>query len=256
MKRILILIAALTGSAAAYAQDESGAKESPEIPLSPAKEESPHVAAGSVALLTDYLFRGITQTGNHPAIQGSLEYNYTPWGIYLGAWASNVNDAVSDGSIEIDWYGGFRGEFSDTGIGWDLGAIYYHYPGDDLEPEKDYVEPKVGLSYKFEDVPLEPATAATVYYSPDFYGETGDAVYVDGSLGLSLPYGLGLGFHIGYQDVEDLGDYIDWRVGLSREVLGFGLDVSYWNAENESAFCGVGNGLCGGTVLGTISRKF
>ncbi|MFH0341338.1 MAG: TorF family putative porin [Chromatiales bacterium] len=249
MKRILMLIAALAGTAA-YAQYES-----------PAKEESPHVAAGSVALLTDYLFRGISQTDNHPAIQGSLEYNYTPWGIYLGAWASNVDEAVSEGGIEIDWYGGFRGEFSDTGIGWDAGAIYYHYPGDDRDPEVDYVEAKAGLSYKFEDVPLEPATSATVYWSPDFYGETGDAVYVDGSLGLSLPYGFGLGFHIGYQYVDDFPvvgaeDYIDWRVGLSREVFGFGLDVSYWNAGNEPAFCGADSQNCGGTVLGTISRKF
>ncbi|MDQ3565181.1 MAG: TorF family putative porin [Pseudomonadota bacterium] len=243
MKQISILVAVLAGSTAAFAQ-----------------EESPHVAAGSVALATDYLFRGISQTDNSPSVQGSLEYNYTPWGIYLGAWASNVDNATSDGEIEIDWYGGFRGEFSDTGIGWDLGAIYYHYPGDDerlAQPlEADYVEAKAGLSYKFLGVPFEPATSATVYWSPDYYRETGDAVYLDGSLGLSLPYGLGLGFHVGYQDVDDLGDYIDWRVGLSREVLGFGLDVSYWNAENEPSFCGVGSEQCGGTVLGTISRKF
>ncbi len=239
MKQISILVAVLAGTTAAYAQ-----------------EESPHVAAGSVALATDYLFRGISQTDNSPSVQGSLEYNYTPWGIYLGAWASNVDTVTSEGEIEIDWYGGFRGEFASTGIGWDLGAIFYHYPGDDLEPEKDYVEPKAGLNYKFQGVPLEPAAAATIYYSPDFYLETGDAVYVDGSLGLSLPYGFGLGFHIGYQDVDDLGDYIDWRVGLSREVLGFGLDVSYWNAENEPSFCGVGSEQCGGTVVGTISRKF
>ncbi len=244
MKQISILVAVLAGTTAAYAQ-----------------EESPHVAAGSVALATDYLFRGISQTDNSPSVQGSLEYNYTPWGIYLGAWASNVDTVVSDGEIEIDWYGGFRGEFSDTGIGWDVGAIYFHYPGDDLEPEKDFVEPKAGLSYKFEGVPLEPAAAATIYYSPDFYLETGDAVYVDGSLGLSLPYELGLGFHVGYQYAEGFddigdGDYIDWRVGLSREVLGFGLDVSYWNAENAASFCGVGSEQCGGTVVGTISRKF
>ncbi|MGH8488557.1 MAG: TorF family putative porin [Gammaproteobacteria bacterium] len=249
MKRVTILVGALAATTAVvYGQ-----------------EESPHVATGSVALTTDYLFRGISRTDNGPAIQGSLEYNFTPWGIYLGAWASNVDTLTSEGEVEIDWYGGFRGEFATTGVGWDLGAIYYHYPGDDerlAQPlEADYVEGKAGLSYKFQGAPFEPATSATVYWSPDFYRETGDAVYVDGSLGLSLPYELGLGFHVGYQyadgfdDIGD-GDYIDWRVGLSREVLGFGLDVSYWNAENAASFCGVGSEQCGGTVVGTISKKF
>jgi uncharacterized protein (TIGR02001 family) len=216
------------------------------------------VAKGSVALTTNYLFRGISQTDEGPAVQGSLEYNYTPWGIYLGAWASNVDNATSDGEIEIDWYGGLRGEFAATGIGWDLGAIYYNYPGgDDSDPDEDYVEAKVGLSYAFEDVPLQPSTAATVYWSPDYYAETGDAVYVDGSVGLSLPYEFGLAFHVGYQDVDEIdGDYIDWRIGISRQVLGFGLDVSYWDAENEDAYCGAGSEHCRGTVVGTISKSF
>ena len=49
---------------------------------------------------------------------------------------------------------------------------------------------------------------------------------------------------------------LDWRVGISKEVLGFGLDVSYWDAENEEVFCGLGSQNCRGTVVGTISRKF
>lgn len=238
--RKTLLVLMMVGTTAAFSQ-----------------EESPHVGKGAVALTTNYLFRGISQTDEHPAIQGTLEYNYTPWGIYLGAWASNVDNVTSDGDLEIDWYGGIRGDLMDTGIGWDLGALYYQYPGDSLDPEKDYVEAKAGLSYGFSDIPLEPSTAATVYWSPDFFGETGDAVYVDGTVGLSLPYEFGLAFHIGYQTVDDIdGSYIDWRIGLSREVLGFLLDVSYWDAEDEDAYCGANSEHCRGTVVGTISRSF
>lgn len=50
--------------------------------------------------------------------------------------------------------------------------------------------------------------------------------------------------------------YLDWRVGISKEVLGFGLDVSYWDAENEEVFCGLRSQNCRGTVVGTISRRF
>lgn len=54
-----------------------------------------------IALASDYVFRGISQTDNPPAIQGSLQYGYEPWGVYLGTWASSVNTMTSDGEIEI-----------------------------------------------------------------------------------------------------------------------------------------------------------
>ncbi len=233
------------------------------ISIASAQEaESPHSFSGTVALTTDYLFRGISQTDRHPAVQGSLDYSYTPWGLYLGAWASNVDDTTSDGTIEIDWYGGARGEFADTGIGWDVGAIYYHYPGnDDTRPDADYVEAKAGLSYTFSNVPLEPATAFTFYWTPDNFGETGNGFYYDGSLGLSLPYEFGLGFHVAYGTIEDINpindeyeDYIDWKIGLSREVYGFNLNVSYSDTADEDDVC-LGSSNCDGTVLFTVSRS-
>lgn len=233
-----------------------------------AKEDSAHGVTGSVAFTTDYLFRGISRTDNNPAVQGNLQYIHRPWGVYLGAWASNVDTVTSDGEIEIDWTGGIRGRFMDTGIGWDLGAIYYHFPGDDLDPEKDYVEAKLGLSYKLQGIPWEPVASVTVYYSPDFYFETGDAVYTDIGLGLTLPCGIGLGLHIGYQNVDevdiadlDLDDdanesYVDWRIGLSKEILGITLDVSYWDAGDEESLCGLGSQNCRGNIVGTISKRF
>jgi hypothetical protein len=84
-----------------------------------------------------------------------------------------------------------RGEFAATGIARDLGAVYYPYPGDELEPEKDYVEPKLGLSHEFAGLPLMPRVSASVHYSPDFYLEAGDAVYVDLTVGMSLKGVLG-----------------------------------------------------------------
>ena len=72
-------------------------------------DDSPHKVGGGIALASDYVFRGISQTDNHPAIQGSLEYGYEPWGVYLGTWASSVNTMTSDGEIEIRWFGGLRG---------------------------------------------------------------------------------------------------------------------------------------------------
>ena len=59
---------------------------------------------------------------------------------------------------------GLRGEFAATGIAWDLGAVYYHYPGT-LEPEKDYVEPRLGLSHEFAAAAMPRAALFADYLS-------------------------------------------------------------------------------------------
>ncbi|MGQ0593184.1 MAG: TorF family putative porin [Gammaproteobacteria bacterium] len=224
------------------------------------EEESPHLATGTVAFATDYLFRGISQTDRHPAVQGSMDYSYKPWGAYVGVWGSNVDTITSDGELELDFYGGFRGEFGGTGIGWDVGAIGYIYPGDDLDPEKDYVEAKAGASYTFKDVPLTPSATFTGYGSPDGYLESGAAYYLDGNFGLSLPYELLLAFHVGYANAEDIviddenEDVIDWRIGISRTVYGFGLNLSYSDTADGDDYC-LGSTNCNGTVVFMVSRS-
>ncbi|UCE81807.1 MAG: hypothetical protein JSV47_08625 [Deltaproteobacteria bacterium] len=203
----------------------------------------------SVALTTDYVFRGISQTDENPAIQGSFDYKH-PVGVYLGAWASNVDDSISKGNIEIDYYGGFRKElFKD--FTFDVSLIYYSYPSGGDDPEPDFIEGHLGLSYVFANVPLQPTLGVGYNYSPDFFGEDGNAHYLNGTLDLALPYHIGLGFEVGYQDVEgdkttgnnmgedggDGFDYIFWRVALSYEIKGFGLDLSYYDT-NEDDFLG------------------
>src|SRR3990172_2608137 len=105
-----------------------------------------------------YLFRGISNSDG-PTGQGSVDWTYS--GFYLGVWGSNTE--FSDNDIEIDWYGGYRGEFA--GIAYDVGGIYYWYPGEDenavdppgdsaLDPgagqEADYGELQVILGKTFD----------------------------------------------------------------------------------------------------------
>ncbi|MFB3115989.1 MAG: TorF family putative porin, partial [Gammaproteobacteria bacterium] len=76
--------------------------------------DSPHEFSANVALSTDYLFRGISQTDGNPAISGGFDYSYSPVGIYAGIWASNVDFSGccgDDDNIEIDYYGGIGGDF-------------------------------------------------------------------------------------------------------------------------------------------------
>lgn len=232
------------------------------------KEESGVLAlknfSATAAITSDYVFRGLSQTDEDPAVQVSFDYKH-PVGFFAGVWGSNVDESISEGNVELDLYAGFKREVAEN-LTFDLSVIYYWYPGDGREPEKDYVEGHAGLSYAFAKVPLEPNLGLGFNYSPDFYGEDGDAYYVSGTLRLSLPYQFGLGFELGYQivegdkttgnglglDGEDGYDYVFWRIGLSKEVLGFGLDLSYYDTNESEYFGKIGEDR----IVFTISRSF
>ncbi len=234
--------------------------------------ESPHNFSANTALTTDYLFRGVSQTDNNPAIQGGFDYSYDSGTFadpYVGIWASNVefrpagppgtNDPAS---IEIDYYGGFTGDLGNTGITWDVGGIYYHYPGQDEDQgagDFDYAEGYGTLAYTFDGVRFDPSVGAGVYYTPDFFGEDDTGVYVNGTLDLSLPYGVGLGFVVGHQDVEgDVTtpggfDYSHYSISLSKDIKIFNLSLS-WNDDIDNN--GVRPDLLEENVVFTVSSSF
>ena len=169
-------------------------------------EDSPHEFSANVALSTDYMYRGISQSDEQPAISGGFDYRYTTGGfadLYAGIWASSLDFNDGDTTMEIDYYGGIAGEFS-HGISWDVGGFYYQYPGTNADPAADFYFFEVygKLAYTFADVSLEPTIGFGLSYSPDFFGEDGDGVYYTGSLDLFLAMGFGLSFLVGHQDVD------------------------------------------------------
>lgn len=242
-------------------------------------EESPHELSANMAITTDYLYRGVTQTNEDPAVQGGFDYAYDtggPVGFYAGVWASNVEFNIDDfsgtpltrtqtddSSIEIDFYGGLAGELN-NGVSWDVGGLYYYYPGQDEDSgggDYDFFEIYGGLGYTFTDVMFEPSIGGKLSYSPDFFGEDGESLYLEGSLDLSLPQGFGLGFHVGYLDVDGdkttAGfDYTHWSVGLSKEIVGFGLDLAYHDADDDCQDEFTGNDDFCEAIVFTVSRSF
>ena len=87
-----------------------------------AQEEESFPIDGNIGVTSNYLFRGVTQTGDGAAVQGGLDYGHES-GLYVGTWTSNVNFA---GGTELDVYGGFSGESGD--LGYDVGVTGYLYP--------------------------------------------------------------------------------------------------------------------------------
>lgn len=218
--------------------------------------------SATTAFTTDYVFRGQSFSDEGPAIQGSLDWGYN--GFYAGMWGSNLE--LGDGSIELDYYGGYANSIGP--IDYDIMAIYYHFPATadssvgGVDP--DQFEIWLNLSHTFGNTMLEPTVGFFWAWSPDFTLEDGAANYIQGSLALSLPQGFGLDFAYGYQDVE--GDkttpagysYSTWNVGLSKEIVGFGLDLRYHDTDESSdhvAFWG-GTDNIEERIVFTISRSF
>lgn len=240
-------------------------------PVVSAEGDSPHEFSANVAITTDYRFRGISQTTEDPALQGGFDYSYTPFGFYAGVWASNLDfaeptfdtgsGAVKDtADLEIDFYGGFSGALP-NGIGWDIGGLYYAYPGSDTftyANDYDYFEVYGSLSYDFGSFNVD----GGVNYSPDYFAESDDAVYVYGDVGVPLPIAeLALSGHVGHQWIDDNAtfgtpDYTDWIIGLSRDIGPFTFDVSYVDTDLSNTECFGGTDFCDATAIFTVSASF
>jgi uncharacterized protein (TIGR02001 family) len=103
--------------------------------LAHAAEPTPeHNLTGSLGFYSQYIFRGLTQTDRKPAIQGGLDYAHSS-GLYAGTWASNISwlrdggAYQAGGSGEFDFFGGFKNTIAGTDFSYDVGALYYWYPG-------------------------------------------------------------------------------------------------------------------------------
>lgn len=251
MKRALLSAAAVTcfTVSGAYAQEDIG-------------QAIPGDLSANVTIASDYIYRGISQTDETPAIQGGFDYNLglgQGIGIYSGVWASNVD--FGDGAdSEFDVYAGATYEVQN--FGFDFGGIYYFYPGsNDSVDEYDFWELQAAISYAFGGA----SVSGSINYSPDFYGvDTDDGFYYKAGLEVPIPtpYGISLDAHIGHQEIDedgpnpDVTDYTDWSIGLNVPFKGLDLRVAYTDTDLDDD-CGLGgNDLCGPRAVFSASKSF
>src|SRR6218665_2497463 len=117
-----------------------------------------HTVSSNIALVSDYRFRGISQTWHLPALQGGIDYAHSS-GLYLGTWASNVsgNSYNNGAGLELDLYGGYKFAVSQD-LTLDLGALAYVYPGARLNSA-----PGVATGEKYTNVDLYAALSAGAF---------------------------------------------------------------------------------------------
>ncbi len=219
--------------------------------------------SGNVALTTDYLFRGISQTEHSPTVQGGFDYSNGIF--YAGTWASGVDFGLNGGadvaSLELDLYAGIK---PTTGpVTWDLGVIGYFYP-DSVDPvgtDVDYWEFKVAPSIS----PIEGLTVgAALYYSPEFTTSTDSALYyeLNGSYAISDMFSVSAA--VGHQTSDQTGyfvledatttdEYTTWNIGGTLSVSGFGIDLRYYDTDEDITNFN-GETVSDGTVVLAVKR--
>lgn len=230
----------------------------------------------NVAVTSDYIFRGFTQTAGAPTGQAGFDVT---WGkFYAGVWGSGLdfgNDVITGKSTaraEVDLYAGFKPEWNK--ITFDLGVIYYAYPGalDNrittlIDREANYVELKAGMS---REIWKDGTLASTLFFSPDYTNTTGRVITTETQFSQVLPAIAGwtptfsamLGSQYGrdqrYIALVGNGDkrYMYWNAGVAFGWEKFTIDLRYWdtNIKDNNATGGGINGFCSSKVFGCDER--
>ena len=202
-------------------------------------EEPPRAftVSGGATLVSDYRFRGISQTNRHAAVQGTFTVAHAS-GLYATVWGSSIDDYVYNGSDqEIDFVAGYRRTFGGTTV--DAGVLYYYYPGSG-GINSDFFEPFVSVAKTFGPVTAK----ATANYAPkqaalSVGAGKEDNLYLAGDLSAAVPNTpVTLAAHLGHSfgpSYLTIGDeYTDWSIGgsFAWKKLSFGL--SY--VDTDGAF--------------------
>jgi uncharacterized protein (TIGR02001 family) len=210
--------------------------------------------SATTAFTTDYIFRGISNTNQGPAVQPELDLTYGMF--YAGMWGSNT--ASGDG-VEIDYYGGITPTWGP--VTFDIGVLEYTYPG--ATSEADYFELKTGASYS----PGAWTLGVRNYWAPDFSNVFGNGDAIEGSLAYAFSgklfnfFSPSVSGDVGFQSLEKIAsDYTYWDAGLT---LGFmdrwSADVRYYDTDYSGAQCVAYSDEahnCDARVVGTIKATF
>ena len=238
----------------AFAADAPAPAEAP---------KAPYTLSANVFLVSDYFFRGITQTWGKPAVQGGFDFVHES-GIYVGTWASNVSgNQFPGGSLEWDLYGGYNYKINDDfTIG--AGVLYYYYPGANFSkaatpgPDKTLNTFEGNISASWKWLTFKVSYAFTDYFGASqaigYKGDTSGTLYPELNAAYPLPFAEGLSLigHVGYTSVREELDpavfptgfngkfnpnYMDWKLGLSYVWKdGWTIGAYYVDTNNKDFY--------------------
>jgi uncharacterized protein (TIGR02001 family) len=217
------------------------------MPAFAADEPSP--LTFNVGAVSDYRYRGISQTRLKPAVQGGLDYA-APGGFYIGAWASTIKwikDVNGDSDVEIDVYGGWKGEVA-SGLTLDVGGLQYYYPSNKLNPSANTFELYGALSFGPVTVKYSHALTDT-FANADSKGSG----YLDVSASFEIADGWMLAPHVGHQKIKgplsSAASYTDYSLTLSKSFGALTPSIAVVGTDADKGFYTVKDKFLGKTSV-------
>jgi len=190
----------------------------------------------NVGATTDYRYRGISQSRLKPALQGGADYTNGPF--YVGAWASTIKwiedlgtiaaTDVGSTKVELDLYGGFKGEVNKELI-YDVGLLAYVYPGNKVGALSPFFK-NANTTEIYGALTYGPATLKYSHAVSNLFGnpDSKSSYYLDLSATFDVQ-GFAVTPHVGRQKVEgpydDVATYTDYSLTVAKE-LAKGLTAS------------------------------
>jgi len=247
----LTLAAALTLAFASMSASLAHAEEA-----TPAPEVKPdNEVSYNAAIVSDYRYRGVSQTRLKPALQGGADYTNNPTGLYAGTWLSTIKwtkDAGGDGDVEWDLYAGKRGEIVKD-LAYDVGGLYYFYPSNGLHPSANTFELYGQLSYGPFSIKYSQSTTNLFGFA-----DSKNSGYVDGQFNYDVYDAWMLNAHLGHQNVKHNGasSYTDYKLGVTKDfgVVTVALAAVY--ADTKAYVGPDGKNLAKTGAVLTISKTF
>lgn len=202
--------------------------------------------AFNIGAVSDYRYRGISQTRLKPAVQGGVDWS-GPGGFYLGAWASTIKwikDAEGDAGFELDVYGGLKGEISKD-LTFDVGVLAYIYPSASTT-KWDAIYKNPNTTEIYGALTSGPFTAKLSYAATNLFGnydfakkkDSKGSLYLDLSSSFDLGGGLMLAPRVGYQKVRNItnASYTDYSVTLSKDFSGLVPSIALVGTDADKNF--------------------
>lgn len=189
--------------------------------------------------VSEYRYRGISQSRLDPALQGGADYTHNPSGFYAGTWLSTIKwtkDAGGSGDVEVDLYAGKKGEIVKD-VSYDVGVLTYVYPSNGLSKVAGFANANTTEVYGqigYGPVYIKYSHAVTNLFG---FVDSKNSGYVDLGASFEVVPGYTLGVHAGRQTVKNNSAYTynDWKIGVNKEFVGvnFGLAVIGTNANEQ-----------------------
>ena len=229
-------------------------------PLANAADEAPFTLSANVNLVSDYYFRGLSQTWHKPALQGGADFSHSS-GLYAGVWSSNVSgNQYAGGSQEIDYFGGYNAKLNDD-LTLTAGVYGYYYPGADYSKatasvyeHQSYntVELNAGASWKW--LSGKYSYAVTDYFGINqktgYDGDSKGTGYLELNASYNVTDDIALAAHVGWTHITAKlangattaggasdPSYKDYKLAVTKTFKdGWNLGLAYVQASNSAFY--------------------